>query len=428
MSNLPTNDASPTSTLSDAEYDALAELFLGSQDQGEPPLRLHRQEESTPASPQALTPPPPVEALVLGHLPILAGPWVPQYARHLSETRHETIGLIRLHAGQCSLDIFSNQAAPISMGSHSHLSGAITHGTRHVDRWLVRVDATDEPTLATSHSLDELTLLSSTDDAAVVAAYQTIKRLDASHDPDDSPHVNIVFIGATPRESDEAGAKITRAVGAFLESNVSINHGPEKLGPTSASNLYRGDSPDSLDALLAMLTTPASPEDHAPTTTAPHVAPRNASKTPASSSPVAHAPREPIRSAPPVSETSTRLAVHIDGLRDLGVTCPYAPDVAIAFDTDARLHLLCAHNDSTFQSLQVTRAWAIDHATLLVTLAEALGIRTSAFDPDAPITLHVLTRSVQSVRRLLDTPVRFHLLADITVNNTQTQACIPLNS
>ncbi|MHC4975958.1 MAG: hypothetical protein ACYTF7_05055 [Planctomycetota bacterium] len=431
MANIPTNDAPPSTTLSDAEYDALADLFLGADPTTEPPLRLHRQDDAPPPAPTPIVPSP-IEALILGHLPILAGPWVPQYARHLADTTGQTIGLIRLHAGQCSLDIYSSSTLNASLPANSHLSSAITGASSLVDRWLIRVDATDEPTLAECLSIDSITLLSSTDDAAVVSAYQTIKRLDTSHDPDDTPGVSIVFIGANERETQEASTKITRAVGAFLESPVSTSQGPEKLGPTNASNHYRGDAPESMDDLLAMLSTPASPEaiiappPPPPPLDAPppvHVEPRTG-VLPREAAP-GQAPRS-TRTAPRAS-SPTRLATHVPGLRDLGVSCPYAPDVSIAFDEDASLHLLCAHDGTTFQSLQVTRYWALDHAHLLATLADALGIRVTP-ELDTPITMHVFAHSVDSVRRLLDTPIRFHLLTDVMVHNTPTQVCVPLNS
>jgi len=150
-------------------------------------------------------------------------------------------------------------------------------------------------------------------------------------------------------------------------------------------------------------------------------------------------PAKPVRKVAPLHQQSSsaqttstpatqRLAVHLPGLRDLGVTCPYATNVGIAFDDVGHLHLLCSHTETTFQSLQIARTWALDHAALLATLANALGLHDAPIDTNAAFTLHIFTDSVDRVRRLLDAPMRFHLLTDINVNNTMIKVCVPLNS
>jgi hypothetical protein len=437
MSNLPTNDAPPTTILNENEYDALADLFLGAGVETKPPLRLHRQDEAshTPAKAPAPAVRSPVEALILGHLPILASPWVPQYALHRAQANHESIGLIRLHASQCSLDIFSTTPLSSPCTASSHLSQAIAQAAPHVGRWLIRVDATDEPTLINTTGVDSLTLLSSTDDAAVVSAYQTIKRFEIGTPSDNQDQsISVVFIGATERESRDASGKIERAVGAFLDTTVNTQQGPTKLGPTNGKNLYRGDAPQDITTLLTILNAPDRIDDFAPApsshpaTTRIPPRPTRSSRPDTPTTPTL----PPTRLKDPQPRTATsppadRLAVHIPGLKDLGVTCPYATDVSIAFDAQSKLHLLCAHTSSSFQSLQVTRAWAIDHTLLLSTLAEALGFQSANFSTQDPVTLHVFTESLESVRRVLDAPIRFHLLTDVTINNALSRACVALN-
>ncbi|MFN6042593.1 MAG: hypothetical protein ACK46V_11895, partial [Phycisphaerae bacterium] len=148
------------------EYDALADLFLASDaardpkpvtypsraTQGGPALRLADQlDMAAPSTPQvdepaareALT----VEALVLGHLPVLGAAWVTQYAKHVAEERRSAVALLRLHEGQAWIDIVmprTAQARPQSrLGGHDEpatLEAALQHAARECSHWLVRVD------------------------------------------------------------------------------------------------------------------------------------------------------------------------------------------------------------------------------------------------------------------------------------------------
>ena len=79
------------------EYDALADLFLSDQPDA-PTLRLTEPPRAAPENPEDQAPPAKplvVEALVLGHFPVLSGAWAAQHARCLAEETGRPVALAR---------------------------------------------------------------------------------------------------------------------------------------------------------------------------------------------------------------------------------------------------------------------------------------------------------------------------------------------
>jgi hypothetical protein len=365
---------------------------------------------------------------------VLSGPWVAQYARFLADTTGQSIALLRIYADQASIDLFSEREAG-GVNPSDTLESAMARMSPVADRWVIRVDPTTEPLLATSRAVERVTLLCGADDAAVVAAYQTIKRFhtetsDQADVTDPNPGLiaryRVVIIGASPDRARAASEKIRRAAAAFLSLNVEVESGPTQVGPTRGLTIYRGPAPDDLErftsricgATGAPITTPPPPASQTQATAEPvlsHDMPTDAFSRQGPN------PADPVPAAGSglLGETGA-LVQHVAGLVAIDVQCPYASGIEFAADERGSLHLLTQHSENACQTLEIVAAWARDHAALLERLDQRLRL------DDAP-QRHVFTSDAAGARRLLDSEVRVHLLAPVVVEGKQGWFSTPLN-
>lgn len=438
-------------------YDALADLFLGEAD----------EIESEPTTRPLRT-----EGLILGHLPVFASAWVTQYARHRARVGRAPVALLRVYAGHTSIELIGDTNH--GNGPHTRLESAIAEASDRADRWLVRVDDTAEPALAENQRLDDLTMLTGADEAAVVASYRTIKSLLTPKDGDEPRALRVAIMGAGDAQAQIASSKLSRAAEAFLGRSVEVEVCAGKVTPGAARTLYRGASEHSLDELLDMIAQsgvgrePARIEEPSgaplpalkPIGDAPEDGrvedePPQPPLTPQEST---HIPehellRDPVIAAeiglriepgPEQSSGATFfsdgptprepaadsglgfLADHIVGVRSIPSRCPYACDVELAIGACGRLHLLARaggpagrRQAACVEQLMIVASWARDHAPIL---REAHG----AIDARQPV-LHLFTDDAKKIRRLLDADVRVHCLAPIRDHGRTLWACVDLN-
>jgi len=425
---------------SEGAYDALAELFLGEDAPAGSHLRLHDPDDDGPE--QAAPRPATIETLVLGHLPVLAGPWVAQYARHLADTRAESIALVRVAGDQASIDLYSDQPRA-SANPAPDLDSAIEEALGVADRWVFRVDAPNEPAMATCGVVDAVTLLCGADDAAIVSAYRTIKRVLAPGRTEPAfedelepaeptgPTQRVVIIGAPEEKAHEAAQKLGRAAEAFLETSIDAVVGPARLGPSSGVTLYRGPATLGAEGLARRIRerlTDAGPTHPAaaPHTNSNQATPLEATDTGGVDVSEVSVPTPGLDPAPLTPAASPaapgRLSERLPGLRRLPVECPYDDSIELAVDADQRLHLLARHSPVACRAMAVVGAWARDHAPMLAAL-----LPNEAFDATRPVAKHLFVERPAEARRLLDTDYQVHLLAPVTVEGRTGWCCVALN-
>ncbi len=119
------------------------------------------------------------------------------------------------------------------------------------------------------------------------------------------------------------------------------------------------------------------------------------------------------------------LASHLVDLQSTAVRCPYATGIEVAIDGAGRLHLLArakaaSSEESTLAALLIASSWAETHAGIL---ASSLGKQHSTVRP----TLHLFTDQPKHSRRLLETNLRVHLLAEVHVGSERAWYCTDLN-
>lgn len=382
-------------------FDAITELFLGGEESaggavpalGTPALAAspHPRRRAAPI----------VEGIVLGHLPVFAGAWVGEYARHVAAAASEPVALLRLDGDEMRLDLYGEpEAAPAAAASPVE---AIRAAAAVCSRWIVRVGSADEPRLTRLSRVNRVTVLSGADDTAIVSAYRTLKELAASSEPD-AREMGVALMGAPPARAAEIEDKLLAVSRTFLGAPIRVLASVERISAGAATTLFRGTTTLSAETLLEAIDSPGA----GPTACEPR--------------PIPSAPRA-TEACPPVSLTPS-LAGLVGGLRLTPVRCPFAPAVELAADARGRIHLLAdAASDAgaTVSLLLGAGAWARENHSVL-------GLACPGLDPRfAEPVLHLFTDQPAAMRRLLDGFFRVHLLRWVEARGERVPVCIDLN-
>lgn len=435
------------------EFDALADLFLGDTPlapagagQAPPP----RSTGTDPAPVRAPTPrveaakPPRIEAVVLGHLPVRASIWVRQYAGSVADAMQSPVALLRVSPESTSLELVgAGVRAPAE--TFESLRDAIADARRSSAHWIVRVEETDEPSLIARDDLDEITVLTGADEAAVVASYRLMKSLssdwDKRLDEDEGPGLRLAIMGAGSDEALVAGEKLERAARAFLQRPVQVSARVPRIGAVGSAVLFRGETGDDLESLLGAITNSTPAQDATPRlrlasddaverqrpaarTSAP-VEPKPEIVVPATR----HAHPKPAQ-APAADARHTPMSSLLPGLTLLETRCPKAGRVELATDEDGRLHLIARSGADPTQpvdSLVATSAWAREHLALLLRAEPTLAAPSADPESDSTPVLHLVTTEPKLIRPLLDADVRVHLLTEVEVAGQTARVTTELN-
>ncbi|MFZ4573399.1 MAG: hypothetical protein ACOYN0_03310 [Phycisphaerales bacterium] len=418
------------------DYDALADLFLDGAsfspatprlasrlvDEGdatvEPPLSAKREL---------------IEAVIVGHLPVLGAAWITQFARHRAIESGGPVALVRLSEGTVSVDLVA-ESAPLLEGASeaSDLSAALKVAGGIARRWIVRVEELLEQSLAVDPRPGSLTLLTGADEAAMVASYRTFKGLLATlgAGPEASgPKLGVAIFGAEPAKAAESEAKLRKAAQGFLGRDLATSCQIQRITTCAVANVFRGRFDEGVDQLMALVES-ASRSSPSPTQPTAPARPTGGfamtePKQPSAAFERAHVPiatpvqvnapsnGTPFARATQPSTTVARLSLAplIGGLRTLVARCPYSPSVEFAADASGRLHLIAMHDepdDKPVRDLISTASWAATHETLLAAAEPGLQVTR-----DGGPSLHLVCDRAPAMRRMLDSGVRIHLLVTV---------------
>lgn len=418
------------------DYDVLRDLFLGPDEArvlaATPPTGQAESQEP-PATSVLATPF--IDALVLGHLPVLQSAWVMQYARDTASQRGGPIALLRIRADETTIDLvgLGSAKAPAQLTSFDE---AISTASALVAGIVIRVDATNEPALAKLDTIDTLTLLTGADEVAILASYQTVKKLFPASD-DSGPEARFAIMGASPEKAMEAASKLEKTAAAFLERQVNISACVARIGPGKSSLLYRGKVDGAIADVLtrvrkAMLTKPApvkAPEPRPVERTPP--APMVEAEPAASSvvSRLGHihheAPTNPAAAVVSVAPAADPhpLSSHLKQLTATAIRCPYEAGVELALDPRGGLHLLVhaeSASSAAIASLMSAGGWTKSHLSLIAMAIKGQGLH---LDERTAPTMHLLTPTVKEHRGLSDAGVHLHLLARVEIEGRKGWFC-----
>ncbi|MBI1369093.1 MAG: hypothetical protein GC162_10620 [Planctomycetes bacterium] len=204
-------------------------------------------------------PAPVVDAILVGHLPGYASPWVSQYVSHLAQ-QYEGAALLRISEDEIEYEMFDAEPPPESgpaesMSSNAASSRAMEVATTDELVEMLHDSASsvgafvilfDEPSKSPQKTrlmgLRSWTILTGADDAAIVAAYRMIKSLlsDAERGKNEVlPHLRVMFMGCDDPTARAAAFRLNRAVGELLDAPVEIAGVRKRMAPVRRRRVGR---------------------------------------------------------------------------------------------------------------------------------------------------------------------------------------------
>ena len=196
-------------------FDELTALFVSEHEPA--PLELVGGEETEVAkddSPMHLT------VVICGHLPVMAGLWVSQYADRVGE-EHGPTGLLRLEGGRCSLELFRTPRDAARINQGSSLLDSLESMAGNLRRWVVCVDESDAAE-AVRAGVNEVVVLTGAGKPAVLAAYRIAKTVGARLQPDEDLRLGLVVVGADATRSDAVGEVLGVAAGEYMDRSLEV--------------------------------------------------------------------------------------------------------------------------------------------------------------------------------------------------------------
>lgn len=422
------------------------------------------------------------EAVVLGNLPGIAGPWLTQYGQLLAQ-QDGAVVILHVDGDAIDLELLEPTTPPSARDAESlpENSGGASGGggslrippggfagrdlvdvldqlnrarVSPVRTVLVHLDATEEA-LPKLLDLDYWTLLSGADDAAIVAGFRLLKRLLESDGRVAGTQVGLMVVGSDQDAGQEATRKLRAAVANFLQTPLELIGYQQKMIPARCRTLGRFTNLEKmwprLTAWLGQLQPPAPRTATPPRETASARSPLPELDQPVRveaqhakqprpaesdfSNPQIPTPNSQVPDLFSLIDSDPRTAASIPGGLALEARCPSQPHTQLALDATGRLHLLHRHDSAdgdpptpkeAIVELVAVRDWARQHRQLL-----QLTERGRRFDPDADPVLHLFTDradlSVHLVARLGDL-LKLHLLRDVAIGDQRTYFCTPLSA
>jgi hypothetical protein len=412
--------------------DALAELFLGETGRpgAEPQANGMAFGHSEPAPVESSEPSPArattadvepgcaIEAVLAGHLPVMASAWVSQYARGVA-AKAGLVGLIRAGEGRLSVEVFGD-GAPRPEQAPTCALEAVRRLRPSVRRWLIQADSAFAGAMIDRGEVDRLTLLCSADEAALVAGYRMVKDLLEPRLELAAPMgaLHIAIAGRADPEAMAAAERLSRAAEQFLGIETTVAVGAARVETGVSASWFDGAGPESVAELAAAIGAEDSGAADGPE------AWNNGDVWPAIFGPVFEGSFEPAAAAGEIfahaitpaapAEPTPAPATAPDAIEALSLQCPRAPAIQFRLEdghlvaiADARAQGM----DLAIRQLVIAGAWAAEHDALIALATGHSG------------------RLAQRVLLVEDAAAARHLLdADIRVRVAAAGRCeIPLN-
>ena len=425
-----------------------------------------------------------VEAVFLGNLPGLSGPWLTQYAQLLAQ-QDGPVAILHVDEERIDAELIepARPAADDPAGRVSSrmppkpqrdadlitmLDALLTDAHQPVRTVLVHLEASpEEPWLSRGVALDCWTMLCGADDAAVVGTYRTLKQLTEADARVAGKSVGLMIMGSDRTASRAAAGKVRAAAESFLKTPIELVGWQQQMVPVNLRQIGTWEGTDTvwpaLAAWLSELDEPMVEEVEAvePASTgveepiiepepepepdqvatlpiepvAPEPEPRN--PEPAVASVSNPEPRTPnLDQDPDLASFLTTADGGVPGGIVLEARCPQQPLTQLLLDDAGRLHLLRrselsdALGDDTALRVAIldlieARRWVRDHLDLL-----QLTQRQCRFDAGADPVLHLFTDRADRATALvaqLGPMIKLHLLQSVAVGDQRTWFCTALS-
>ncbi len=393
-----------------------------------------------------------IELAVVGHLPVRAGVWLTPYADAIARDQGPT-ALLRLDSEVASLLLLrpSDEYAP-APPENTTLPEAIEQLARAADTWILRPPPNAPLQQLVEAGADRLTILSSADEAAVVAAYQLIKDLveAAEHAGCELPAMGLAVLGADRHIAERMRQRLNRTTSTFLGIELPMTACICQMQPTiRAADFGRytneplrtisvyldliHDAIDRAELTRQVQAEPGPPVVQVPSRPTPRAVdpaaiPRSKVAQPArikvAPKPTIDVePKPPSRALEPDEKGApVPLAKYVDALTELpAVRCPGHELVELGVDKSGRIHVLA--REAQLRELRIVETWAKAHRELI-----AMACPDHHFDPAGKIVSHVFTDTPATVSDLHASDLNLHVLTPVMVEGRQGWYAAPLNA
>jgi hypothetical protein len=234
-------------------FDELAQLFLTDGDDEPAPSR-HVRHDDNGAATTALTP---IELLLVGHLPVRADLWLRPYAAAISRDVG-AVALVRLDSDEPSVEVLGGNGSVLAEGDDRSLRQTIGELVPVIDLWIVRPSGQTPAAALVQADGARITIISSADEAALVAAYLRIKDLaDAARDAEcDVPQLGVAILGSPEPVARSMVDRLNRTTRTFLGIELPLITTLRQMEAGSRSQAYArflGERSPSVDDVIGWL-------------------------------------------------------------------------------------------------------------------------------------------------------------------------------
>ncbi len=175
--------------------------------------------------------------LLVGHLPVMGGLWLTQFADRDARGVGAT-ALVRVLHGEVEIEVLRAGGRRTEATADQPFEEVVTTLARTVGRWIFCVFGDAESEIPTAlDGIDRVVLLTGADDAATVAAYKLLKRFveHAERAGGTVCPVEVSVVGATDAEAGELVDRLDRTTRAFLRTNLTVGASIQRMDAVESS-------------------------------------------------------------------------------------------------------------------------------------------------------------------------------------------------
>ena len=335
--------------------------------------------------------------LLAGHLPVRGGLWLPPYLDRVASDQgptclvQEDVSGVRIQCAKVPLVQLDGLAA------EQDLERVVVDLAPEIACWIILVDEQMNPVDLLRSQPDQITLLTSADQAALVAAYRRIKvlALAAQEAEMPSPTVHMAIVGCDDHQAEQMMDRLraTTEVHLGVELHLGLTLPRiDVLKHTHRSLNCEGGLNEAVLDIMAAVHVPRAVRWEQP------LADQNAPSNPTIETarpkleiPVAAGSATDLdalvtseSTSPPqrsvvVDTAPTKQGQWSSLMKDLlplRQRCPYDQTIELAVDKEGRLNVLGWHDQ--LRKLVMVTSWASDHLPLLAEACHSEGLRAKA--------------------------------------------------
>lgn len=178
--------------------------------------------------------------LLVGHLPVMSGLWLSQYADREARDRGP-VCMLRIEHDAVQVELLRAGSARPVIRPQATLDDALRAIAGVAAAWLIVPRSSDRVEIPAG--TDDIVILTGADDAAVVAAYRLVKQCVEEQGAEqqgaaEPPALSVAVLGADDEESARVAEKLGKTTGAFLKVDLPVRGGLQRVSPVESS--FRG--------------------------------------------------------------------------------------------------------------------------------------------------------------------------------------------